>query len=99
MGFILYTGKSTDIWKENVIENLERELLNYKVVRELLADLKKEFGGRDNKIMRVAELKKVKQENKMMKEFVQEFRRTVRRSGYEKRLLIEEFKQDMNEVI
>ena len=49
--------------------------------------------------MKLAELKKLKQGNKMMEEFVQEFRRTVRKSGYEKRLLIEEFKQDMNGVI
>ena len=34
-----------------------------------------------------------------MKEFVQEFRRVVRGSGYKERPLIEEFKQDMNRVI
>jgi len=49
---------------------LERGLLNYKVVGEFLADLKKEFGGGDNKTMNLAELKKLKQGNKMMEEFV-----------------------------
>jgi len=34
-------GESADIWKENVMEDLERDLLNYKVVGEFLADLKK----------------------------------------------------------
>ena len=31
-----------------------------------------------------------------MKEFVQEFKRTVRESGYEERPLVEEFKREMN---
>ena len=34
-----------------------------------------------------------------MEEFVQEFRRTVRESGYEERLLIKEFKRGMNGTI
>jgi len=34
-----------------------------------------------------------------MEEFVQEFRRTVRESGYEERSLIKEFKRGMNGTI
>ncbi len=34
-----------------------------------------------------------------MEEFVQEFRRAARDSGYEGRLLMEEFKRGMNRVI
>jgi len=49
--------------------------------------------------MKVVELKKVEQENRTMKEFVQEFRRVVRSSRYKKRPLVEEFKQGMNRVI
>lgn len=44
-------------------------------------------------------LKKVEQESKRMKEFVQKFKRAVRESRYEKRLLIEEFKKEMIRVI
>ena len=47
------------------------------MVEEILADSKKEFGGEDNKIIKVAELKKVEQENKIMEQFIQEFRRTA----------------------
>ena len=35
----------------------------------------------------------------MMEEFVQEFKRAVRDSGYKGRLLIEEFKRGMNRMI
>jgi len=34
-----------------------------------------------------------------MKKFVQEFKRAARGSGYERRLLIKEFKRGMNEMI
>ena len=34
-----------------------------------------------------------------MEEFVQEFRRTVRDSGYEGRLLVEKFKRKINTMI
>jgi len=37
-------------------------------------------------------LKKLKQERKIVEEFVQKFRKAVRESSYEGRLLIEEFK-------
>jgi len=33
---------------------------------------------------------------RMMKEFMQEFKRAARESGYEGRPLVEEFKQEMN---
>ena len=35
----------------------------------------------------------------MIEEFVQEFKRAVRGSGYERRLLVEEFKRGINGVI
>ena len=60
---------------------------------------KKEFGEEDNKMMKVAELKKVEQGNKTMEEFIQEFRRTARESKYEERPLMEKFKREINEVI
>ena len=40
----------------------------------------------------MVKLKKVKQESRIMEEFVQEFKRAARESGYERRPLIEEFK-------
>ena len=52
-----------DIWKKNIMKNLENEELEYITVGEFLMDLKKEFGRGDNKIIKVVELKKVKQES------------------------------------
>ena len=88
-----------DIWKENLLEDLEAGSLEYKTVREFLADLKKEFRGEDDKMMKVAELKRIEQRNRTMEKFIQEFRRMVRDSEYKERLLVEKFKQGMNEII
>jgi len=49
-------GGSADIWKENMLEDLERGLLEYELVGEFLADIKKEFRGGDEKSVKVTEL-------------------------------------------
>ena len=64
-----------------------------------MSDLKEKFREEDNKTIKVAELKKVEQESKTMEEFVQEFRRIIRNSRYEKRSLIKEFKKRTNRMI
>ena len=90
---------SVDVWKENTLEDLKRGLLEYKTAEEFLTDIKKEFRGRDEEMVKVTELKRIEQGGKTMKEFVQEFRRTARDSGYEGRLLVKEFKRGMNKII
>jgi len=53
------------------------------------------FGSSHNKeeLVKVAELKRLKQGGRTMEEFVQEFRRAARESRYKGRPLIEEFKR------
>jgi len=65
-------------------------------VEEFLIGLKKEFGEEEEELVKAAELRKLEQGGKTMEEFVQEFKRAVRESGYEGRLLVEEFKRGMN---
>ena len=77
---------------------MESGNLEYKTTEKFLVDLKKEF-GEDEKAVKVAELRKLKQEGRIIKEFIQEFRRATRGSGYKGRLLVEEFKREMNRVI
>ena len=50
----------TNIWKKNIIENLKAGSLEYEIVREFLANLEKEFKKRDNKAIKVMELKRIK---------------------------------------
>ena len=89
-------GGSADIWKENVMEELEVEEVEYESVEEFFTILRKEFGGGEEELVKVVELRKLEQGGKMMEEFVQEFKRAARGSGYEERPLVEEFKRGMN---
>jgi len=89
-------GGSADVWKENVIEELESGEVEYKSAEEFLMSLKKEFGGGEEEVVKAAELRRMEQGGKMMEEYVQEFKRIARGSGYEERPLVEEFKRGMN---
>ena len=80
-------GGTVDIWKENVMEELEVGEMEYEMAEELLTVLKKEFGRGEEEAVKAAET---------MEEYVQEFKRIVRGSGYEGRPLVEEFKRGMN---
>ena len=85
-------GGSADIWKENIIEELETGEIEFELAGEFLAEIKREFREGDEESVKVAELKKTEQGERMMEEFVQDFKRTARESSYEGRPLIEEFK-------
>jgi len=92
-------GGSADVWKENVLEELEAGEVEYKSVEEFLLSLKKEFEEEEEELVKAAELRKLEQGGKTMEEFIQEFKRTARGSGYKGRSLVEKFKREMNEVI
>jgi len=92
-------GGSADVWKENVLEELEVGEVEYKSVEEFLLSLKKEFGGEEEELVKAAELRKLEQEGRTMEEFIQEFKRAARGSEYEGRSLVEEFKKKMNGAI
>ena len=88
-----------DVWKENVMEELEVEEVEYETVEEFLLNLKKEFGGGEKESVKAVELRKLEQGEKTMKGFVQEFKRAVRESGCKRQPLVEEFKREMNRAI
>ena len=89
-------GGIADVWKENVMEELEAGEVEYETAEEFLTSLKKEFGGGEEESVKAAELRKLEQGGRTMEEFIQEFKRAARGSGYEGRLLVEEFKRGMN---
>ena len=89
-------GGSADVWKENMMEEMESGEVEYESAEEFLTCLKKEFGGGEEESVKAAELRKLEQGGKTMEEFVQEFKRTARGSGYEGRPLVEEFKRGIN---
>ena len=71
------------MWKENMLEELEAGELEFETVREFLAEIKKEFRGGEEELVKATELRRIEQGRRMMEEFVQEFKRAARESGYE----------------
>ena len=61
---------SADVWKENIMEEMEVGEVEYESMEEFLTNLKKEFGGGEEESIKVAELRKMEQGGKMMKEFI-----------------------------
>ena len=63
-------GGSANIWKENVLKELETGEIEFESIGEFLAEIRREFGGGDEESMKVAELKKIEQGGRTMEEFV-----------------------------
>ena len=52
-------GESADIWKENIMEELEVGKIEYEMAEEFLTVLKKEFSRGEEKAVKVGELRKL----------------------------------------
>ena len=76
--------ESANVWKENMLEDLEGGILEYETVGEFFADRRKEFRKRDKEAVKAAELRRMEQERRTIEEYVQEFQRAVRGSRYER---------------
>ena len=85
-------GGSVDIWKENIMEELELGEVEYESAEEFLASIKKEFGIGEEKVVKAVELRKLEQGGRIIEKFVQKFKRIAKGSRYEGRPLVEEFK-------
>jgi len=97
---LLYVWRGlANVWKKNLLEDLELRELEFGLAKEFLLELKKEFNRGDEESVKVVELKRVEQEKRMMEEFVQEFRRAARESGCKERALVEKLKRKMNRMI
>ena len=55
----LIQGGIADVWKENIINELEAEEWEFELVEEFLEEIRKEFGGGNKESVKVAELKKL----------------------------------------
>ena len=73
--------------------------IEYETATEFLTVLKKEFDGGEEEAVKAAELRKLEQGERIIEEFIQEFKRVARESGYEGRPLVEEFKRRINRGI
>ena len=52
-------GGSADVWKENVMEELELGEMEYETAEEFFTNLRKEFGGGEEELVKAAELRRM----------------------------------------
>ena len=52
-------GGLADVWKENVMEELEAGEVEFELIEEFFTGLKKEFGGGEEEAVKAAELRKL----------------------------------------
>ena len=81
------------------MEDLKVGEVEYELAGEFLIEIKKKFGEGDEELVKVVELKRMKQGGRSIEEFVQEFKKAARNSRYKECLLIKEFKRGMNRTI
>jgi len=80
------------VWKDNMLEKIEKGTLGAKTMEELWEKIKEEFGEFDKKNRKMNELWVLTQGSKTYDKYIQEFKRVARESKYKKRVLVEEFK-------
>jgi len=70
VGAIIHAGGIGGYLEGEHVGRFEGGLLDYKTVGEFLAEIRKEFGGGEEELVKVAELRRLEQGGKKMKEFV-----------------------------
>ena len=78
---VIYTRRVSRYVEEKYLGRFRSKNTGIWNSRGILVDIKKKFRKRNKKTVKVAKLKKLKQEEKTMEEFVQKFKRAVRESG------------------
>ena len=58
------------MWKENVLEELKAGELEFETVGKFLAEIRKEFGGEKEELVKAVELRRIEQAERTMEEFV-----------------------------
>jgi len=92
-------GGAAEVWKDNVLDEITKGTSLVTTVEELFMKIRQEFGEFNEESKKVDELRALEQGGKTVDEYVQEFRRAARGSGYEGRALVEEFKRGLSGVI
>jgi len=92
-------GGVVETWKDNVLDEIAKGTSEVETVEELFEKMREEFGEFDEESRKTDELRLLVQGPRTCDEYVQEFKRAARGSGYEGRALIDEFKRGLNGMI
>ena len=82
-----------------MLDELAKGELEVETVEQLFTKIRNDFGETSEKERKIEQLRTIKQGGRTCDEYVQEFKKIARGSGYERRPLIEEFKRELNGAI
>ena len=97
---LLYVqGGIAEAWKDNLLNKLAKRESEVESAEQLFTKMRDNFGKILEKERKIEQLRKIEQGGRTCDEYVQEFKKVARRSGYERRSLIKEFKRGLNRSI
>ena len=92
-------GGIAEAWKDNLLDELAKGKLEVDSAEQLFTKIRNNFGETSEEERKIEQLRTIKQGGRTCDEYVQEFKKVARGSGYEGRPLIEEFKRELNRSI
>jgi len=92
-------GGVAEVWKDNLLDELAKGESEVEIVEQLFTKIRNDFGETSEEERKIEQLRMIEQAGRTCDEYVQEFKKVARGSGYEGRSLIEEFKRGLNEAI
>ena len=92
-------GGIAEAWKDNLMDELSKGDSEVETVEQLFSKIRNDFGETLEEERKIEQLWTIEQGGRTYDEYVQEFKKVARGSGYEGRPLIKEFKRGLNRVI
>jgi len=92
-------GGIAEAWKDNLLDELAKRESEVESAEQLFTKIRNDFGETSEEERKIEQLRTIEQGERICNEYVQEFKKVTRGSGYEGRPLIEEFKQGLNGTI
>jgi len=89
-------GGIAEAWKDNLLDELANGESEVESVEQLFTKIRNDFGETSEEERKIEQLRIIEQGGRTCDEYVQEFKKVARGSGYEGRPLIKEFKRGLN---
>jgi len=88
-----------EAWKDNLLDELAKGESEVELAEQLFTKIRNDFGETSEEERKIEQLRTIEQGERTCDEYVQEFKKVARGSGYEERPLIKEFKRELNRSI
>jgi len=92
-------GGVAEAWKDNLLDELAKGESEVESVERLFIKIRNDFRETLEEKRKIEQLRTIEQGGRTCNEYMQEFKKVARRSGYEGCPLIEEFKRGLNGAI